>query len=204
MPSRRQFLAAVTAVPLSTVIPKGAALLACADPVPGTITTQSGPTSFVDAYGQGKQGAAFQWQWPAVLSDKANACAHYRANQIVQSERWLIVVVYGFRDPADTNPTPYPAPGTVVPVVGATTPVDGSSYTASGTWAPHSATCKEQPASQVATAGTVTAVAMTDQAVTYSYDLTFAAGRFTGTVTAPLCDETGCPPRPSRSSCISG
>jgi len=173
----------------------------CATPVPGTITNQTGPATFVDCYGQGKQGLNYQWQWPAVLSDKANSCAHFRANEIVQDEKWLIVVLYGLRDPADTNDAPYPPATTVVPVGSATTPVNGTSYTASGTWVTHSSNCHEST-NQTASAGSLTVVSVADSLLTVDYDLTFTAGHFTGTLSAPLCDLTDCPPRPSKSTCV--
>jgi hypothetical protein len=199
MPDRRQFLAAAAAVPLSAV--QGAVVLPCAAPTPGAVTAQSGfLTSLVDAAGLGKQGAVFQWQYGVVCSDKAGACAHYRANQIVENEQWLIVTLIGSRDPQDFQPCPYPTTPVTLTVGQATNDGAGNLYTTSAAYKPHNGSCRGTQ--QDATAGTVTYTLVSDVAVEASYDLTFPAGTVQGTFVAPVCDMAGCPPRPTKSTCV--
>lgn len=188
-----------------TAAPTGTAALSCPDPTPGTISNQSGPTSFVDAMAH-KDGAAYQWQYLVLLSDKAGACTHYRANQIVQSEKWLLLTLIGSRDPMDLQPCPNPTtPITfTIPVTTANAiHQDGNLYTCAPHYAPHGTNCKESGGGD-GTGGTVTYTLVTDQLVEGSYDLNVGVSHFTGTFSAPVCDLTGCPPRPSRSSCVAG
>jgi len=198
MPDRRQFLAATAAAAMLPLAQE--ALLPCPAAVPGAATA-SNLLVPVDCFALGKQGAAFQWQDGVVVSDKAGACDHYRANQIVGGEKWLVVTLIGSRDPQDFAACPYPATPITLTVGQGTPDGAGNLYTVAATYKAHNSSCKGTQ--QDATAGTVTYTLATDQALEASFDLAFAAGQVTGTFVAPFCDTAGCPPRPSRPTCVS-
>ena len=212
MPDRRQFLtmtaagATVAAGGLLVATSKeDAAAVTCLDPIPGTVTAQSGPVTFVDAMAH-KDGAAYQWQYLVLLSDKAGACAHYRTAQIVQGERWLLLTLIGSRDPMDfaTCPNPVTPITFDIPVTSANAiHQDGNLYSCAPHWAPHGSNCKEQGGGD-GTGGTVTYTLVTDTLVEGSYDLQVGATSFAGSFVAPVCDLTGCPPRPARTTCVAG
>lgn len=184
--------------------------MVCPDPVPGTATA-TGLLTPVDAFSN-KSGASFQWQWLNLVTDKSGACAHYRANQVVQGETWLLVTLVGYHcvpgspavpDNGNLSPTPTP-PTPLTVAVG--TPVEapagsGNAYSLAPHHAPHAANCHEQGGSD-ATAGQATFTLVTDALVEATFDLTFAAGQASGTFSAPVCDLAGCPPRPPKPSCV--
>jgi hypothetical protein len=117
---RRQFLAGLAAVPLAAAAGRGQNASApaagslvsvpCPDPIPGIVTNQSGsvggiPTNdLVDAYSQ-VDGVEWQHQLYSVMTNKPNACAHYRQNQVVAKEAWLVVVQIAYR--SDRQPAPF-------------------------------------------------------------------------------------------------
>lgn len=176
--------------------------MVCPTPVPGTVTLQSGPVPFVDAMAH-KDGAAYQWQYLVLLSDKPGACAHYAANQVVASEAWLFLTLIGSRDPQDLAACPNPlVPVTFTIPVTAGTAVhqDGNLYSCAPLWVEHSGNC--HATQHDPTGGTVTYTLVADQLVEGSYDVAFGATSFAGTFSAPACDLVGCPPRPGRSSCV--
>ena len=210
MTDRRQFLAGLAAVPLSAAAGRGpdtSALAAgglasvpCPDPIPGTVTNQSGSVGripindLVDAYSQ-VDGVAWQHQLYSVLTNKPDACAHYRQNQVVAGEEWLIVVQVAYR--SDRQPAPF-APGTYGIGVGTTGP-DGTLRTVDATFQPFGRNCSEG-GQQEATGGTVTYTTVTDTLVVASYDLLFGRSRVTGSFSAPTC--TLCTPRPTSRTCL--
>ena len=107
MTDRRQFLAGLAALPLTAAAgrsPDPAISLAdaiesvpCSDPTPGRVTNPRGEishtqlTDLVDAYSQ-VDGVDWQHELYTVMTNKPDACAHFRQNQVVAYEQWLIVV----------------------------------------------------------------------------------------------------------------
>jgi hypothetical protein len=207
---RRQFLAGLAALPLSAAAgrsPDTAASLAdaiesvpCSDPTPGSVTNPSGSigrtpiTDLVDAYSQ-VDGVDWQHQLYSVLTNKPDACAHYRQNQVVAYEQWLIVVQIAYR--SDRQPAPF-ATGTYQIGVGVTDP-GGTLRTVAATYQPHGSSCSEG-GQRPATGGTVTYTTVTDTLVEGSYDLQFRSSTAQGTFSAPMCLQ--CAPRPTTRTCL--
>ena len=120
MTDRRQFLAGLAALPLSAAAGRSADTAAsladaiesvpCSDPTPGSVTNPRGAvgqtslTDLVDAYSQ-VDGLDWQHQLFSVLTNKPDACAHYRQNQVVAYEKWLIVGQIAYR--SDRQPAPF-------------------------------------------------------------------------------------------------
>jgi len=207
---RRQFLAGLAALPLSATAgrspdagapPAGLSVL-CPEPIPGVVINPSGSvghtplTDLVDAYSQ-VSGVDWLHQLYSVLTNKPNACAHYRENQLVADENWLIVVQIAYR--SDQQPAPF-ATGTYEVGVGVTDP-DGTLRTVAATFQPHGPSCSEG-GQRPATGGTVTYTVVTDLLVEGSYDLEFRSGRVRGGFSAPTCLE--CAPRPTSRTCLEG
>jgi hypothetical protein len=207
---RRQFLAGLAALPLSAATgrsPDTAASLAdaiesvpCPDPSPGAVTNQSGSvgripiTDLVDAYSQ-VSGVDWQHQLYSVLSNKPDACVHYRQNQVVADEEWLILVQIAYR--SDLQPAPF-ATGTYQVGVGVTDPA-GTLRTVAATYQPHGPSCSEG-GQRPATGGTITYTTVTDTLVEGSYDLQFRSSTAQGAFSAPLC--LTCAPRPTSRTCL--
>jgi hypothetical protein len=206
MIARRQILQGLGALPFLPVIDQtrvqeASAAVTCPDPTPGSVTNQTGAingtalTDLVDAYGQ-KQGVPFQWQYWATLSTKPGACAHYRANETVKGERWLILVQVGAHEDFST-PVP-PATGTFT--IGQRTPASGSPYyVCTASYASHSATNCNQTAED-ATGGTITYTTATDTLLEGSYALDFESDHVTGDFSAPYC--LLCVARPTKKTCV--
>jgi hypothetical protein len=202
---RRQFLAGLAALPLTvasrgpdTSVPllDGIGAVPCPDPIPGTVTNPSGSVGrtpindLVDAYSQ-VSGVDWQHQLYSVLTNKPDACAHYRQNQVVANEKWLIIVQIAYR--SDRQPAPF-ATGTYQIGVEVTDP-DGTLRTVAATYQPHGPSCSEG-GQRPATGGTVTYTTVTDTLVEGSYDLQFRSSTVQGAFSAPMCLQ--CAPRPSR------
>jgi hypothetical protein len=208
MTDRRQFLAGLTALPMAAVAghrPHLAALPAeqsmpCPDPAPGSVSNQVGSvggtplTDLVDAYSQ-VDGVDWQHQLYSVLTNEPDACAHYRQNQTISNEHWLIVVQIAHR--ADQQPAPF-ATGTYQIGVGATDP-NGTLRTVAASYQPHGANCS-QGGQRDATSGIVTYTTVTDTLVEGSYDLQFRRDRVQGSFSAPMC--LLCTPRPTVRTCL--
>jgi hypothetical protein len=207
---RRQFLAGLAAVPLSAAAgrsPDTPASLAdsigsvpCPDPTPGSVTNPHGEisrtplTDFVDAYSQ-VDGVDWQHQLYSVLTDKPNACAHFRQNQVVGDERWLVVIQIAYR--SDMQPAPF-GTGTY-PIGVGITDLDGTLRSVAATYQPHGSSCSEG-GQRSATGGTVTYSTVTDTLVEGSYDLQFRSSTVQGTFSAPMC--LLCAPRPTSRTCL--
>jgi hypothetical protein len=207
---RRQFLAGLAALPLSAAAgrpPDTAISLAdaigsvpCSDPTPGSVTNPRGEisrtalTDFVDAYSQ-VDGVDWQHQLYSVLTNKPNACAHYRQNQVVANERWLVVIQIAYR--SDMQPAPF-GTGTY-PIGVGVTDQDGTLRSVAATYQPHGSSCSEG-GQRSATGGTVTYSTVTDTLVEGSYDLQFRSGTVQGTFSAPMC--LLCVPRPTSRTCV--
>jgi hypothetical protein len=207
---RRQFLAGLAAVPLSATAgyrPDTAASTAsgleavpCPAPTPGSSTSPSGSigrtplTDLVDAYSQ-VEGVDWQHQLYSVLTNRPDACAHYRENQVVANERWLVVVQIAYR--SDMQPAPF-ATGTYQVGVGVTDP-EGTLRAVAATYQPHGSSCSEG-GQRSAIGGTVTYTTVTDTLVEGSYDLQFSRGTVQGGFSAPMC--LLCAPRPTSQTCL--
>jgi hypothetical protein len=207
---RRQFLAGLAAVPLTAAAGRGqnaSALGAdglvsvpCPDPIPGTVTNQSGSVGrvpindLIDAYSQ-VSGVDWQHQLYSVLSNKPDACAHYRQNEVVPDEEWLILVQIAYR--SDLQPAPF-ATGTYQVGVGVTDPA-GTLRTVAATYQPHGPSCSEG-GQRPATGGTVTYTTVTDTLAEGSYDLQFRSSTVQGAFSAPMC--LTCAPRPTPRTCL--
>jgi hypothetical protein len=207
---RRQFLAGLAALPLSAAAgrPPDTAIsltdaiesVPCTDPTPGTVTNPRGAvgqtplTDLVDAYSQ-VDGLDWQHQLFSVLSNKPDACAHYRQNQVVAYEKWLIVGQIAYR--SDRQPAPF-ATGTYQIGV-AVTDHDGTLRTVAATYQPYGSSCSEG-GQRSATGGTVTYITVSDTLVEGSYDLQFRSGTVQGAFSAPMC--LLCTLRPTSRTCL--
>jgi hypothetical protein len=207
---RRQFLAGLAALPLSAAAGRGADTatsladaiesVPCSDPTPGSVTNPRGGisrtplTDLVDAYSQ-VDGVDWQHQLYSVLSNRPDACAHYRQNQVVADERWLVVVQIAYR--SDRQPAPF-ATGTYQIGVGVTDP-DRTLRSVAATYQPHGSSCSEG-SQRPATGGTVTYTTVTDTLIEGSYDLQFRSSTVQGTFSAPMC--LLCSPRPTSRTCL--
>jgi hypothetical protein len=204
---RRQFLAGLAAFPLSGAGrgPHTAALTAglpmpCPDPTSGGVTNPSGSvgrtslTDLVDAYSQ-VSGVDWQHQLYSVLTNKHDACAHYRQNQVVAGEKSLLVVQIAYR--SDHQPAPF-ATGSYQIGVGVTDP-EGTLRTVTATYQPHGPSCSEG-GQRPATGGIVTYTTVTDILVEGTYDLQFRSSTVQGSFSAPMC--LLCAPRPTSRTCL--
>jgi hypothetical protein len=194
---RRQFLVGLAALPLSAAAglsPDTDAFLAdaiesvpCPDPTPGSVTNPRGSvgqtplTDLVDAYSQ-VDGVDWQHQLFSVLTNRPDACAHFRQNQVVAYEKWLIVGQIAYR--SDRQPAPF-ATGTYQIGVGVTDR-DGTLRMAAATYQPYGSNCSEG-GQRSATGGTVTYTTVTDTLVEGSYDLQFRRSVVQGAFFAPMC-----------------
>jgi len=207
---RRQFLAGLAALPLSAAAGRSAdsaasladaiELVPCPDPTPGSVTNPRGwvgrtpLTDLVDAYSQ-VDGVDWQHQLYSVLTSKPDACAHYRQNQVVADENWLVIVQIAYR--SDLQPAPF-ATGSYEIGVGVTDP-DGTLRTVAATYQPHGSNCSEG-GQRTATGGTVTYTTVTDTLIEGSYNLQFRSSAVQGAFSAPMC--LLCAPRPTSRTCL--
>jgi len=208
MTDRRQFLAGLAALPMTTVTgfqPHLATLptelsIPCPEPTPGSVTNPVGSvggaplTDLVDAYSQ-VDGVNWQHQLYSVLTNKPGACAHYRQNQTVANEKWLLLVQIAYR--ADQQPAPF-ATGTYQIGVQVTDP-SGTLRTVDATYQSHGTNCSQGRQIE-ATGGTITYTTVTDTLVEGSYDLQFRRDRVRGSFSAPMC--LLCTPRPTSRTCL--
>ena len=210
MTDRRQFLAGLAALPLSAAAGRSAdsaasladaiELVPCPDPTPGSVTNPRGwvgrtpLTDLVDAYSQ-VDGVDWQHQLYSVLTSKPDACAHYRQNQVVADENWLVIVQIAYR--SDLQPAPF-ATGSYEIGVGVTDP-DGTLRTVAATYQPHGSNCSEG-GQRTATGGTVTYTTVTDTLIEGSYNLQFRSSAVQGAFSAPMC--LLCAPRPTSRTCL--
>jgi hypothetical protein len=172
----------------------------CSDPTPGSVSNPRGEvgqtplTDLVDAYSQ-VDGVDWQHQLFSVLTNKPDACAHYRQNQVMADETWLIVVQIAYR--SDRQPAPF-ATGTYE--IGApVTDRVGTLRTVSATYQPFGSNCSEG-GQRSSTGGTVTYTTVTDTLVEGSYDLQFRRSMVNGAFSAPMC--LLCAPRPTSRTCL--
>jgi hypothetical protein len=207
---RRQFLSGLAALPLTAALGRGAGTavpladsigsVPCSDPIPGSVTSPRGEisriplTDFIDAYSQ-VEGVDWQHQLYSVLSNRPDACAHFRQNQVVADERWLIVVQIAYR--SDMQPAPF-ATG-AYPIGVRVTDQDGTLRSVAATYAPHGSSCSEG-GQRSATGGTVIYSTVTETLVEGSYDLQFRSSTVQGTFSAPMC--LLCAPRPTSRTCL--
>lgn len=171
---------------------------ACPDPVAGSVTASGSinrkPLTLVDAYSDIDDGT-FQRQLFAVLTSVSGGCAHYRENQVVASEQWLVITQVASR--SDGQLAPF-APGTYTIGVG-TTDADGTLRTVSASYTRFGKNCSSG-GQQDATSGTVMYTAATDLLVEASFDLWFGADHVSGSFSAPRC--VLCAPRPATRTCL--
>jgi hypothetical protein len=208
MTDRRQFLAGLAALPMTTIAgqqPHLAALptelsIPCPDPTPGRVTNPvgsvgGGPLSdLVDAYSQ-VDGVNWQHQLYSVLTNKPGACARYRQNQTVTNEKWLLLVQIAYR--ADQQPAPF-ATGTYQIGV-QVTDSSGTLRTVDATYQSHGTNCSQGRQIE-ATGGMITYTTVTDTLIEGSYDLQFRRDRVQGGFSAPMC--LLCTPRPTSRTCL--
>jgi hypothetical protein len=208
MTDRRQFLAGLAALPMTTVAgyqPHLAALptelsIPCPEPTPGRVTNPVGSVGgtsladLVDAYSQ-VDGVNWQHQLYSVLTNKPGACARYRQNQTVTHEQWLLLVQIAYR--ADQQPAPF-ATGTYQIGVQVTDP-GGTLRTVDATYQSYGTNCSQGRQIE-ATGGTITYTTVTDTLVEGSYDLQFRRDQVQGSFSAPMC--LLCTPRPTSRTCL--
>jgi hypothetical protein len=151
-------------------------------------------TDLVDAYSD-VSGVDWQHQLFSVLSSNPDACAHYRQNQVVAEEQWLVVVQIASR--SDQQPAPF-ATGVYQIGVGVTDP-EGTLRTVAATYQPHGPSCSEG-GQRSATGGEVIYTTVTDTLVEGGYDLDFHGDRAAGSFSAPMC--VLCAPRPTSRTCL--
>jgi hypothetical protein len=208
MTDRRQFLASLAALPMTAVaghrpdlaVLPGELYVPCSDPSPGSVSNPVGSiggtplTDLVDAYSQ-VSGVDWQHQLYSVLTNEPSACSHYRQNQTVANEQWLVPVQIAYR--ADQQPAPF-ATGTYQIGVQVTDP-SGTLRIVNASYQSHGANCS-QGRQRDATSGTITYTTVTDTLVEGSYDLQFRRDRVQGTFAAPMC--LLCSPRPTSRTCL--
>lgn len=176
-----------------------AAAQECPAPVAGSVTGETGSikrvpvNDLVDAY-TGVSGVNWQHQLFSNLSSEPQACSHFRNNQVVANEKWLILVQVAYR--ADMQDAPF-ATGTYQIGVG-TTDETGTLRTADATFSPKGKSCGGTELS--ASSGSITYTTVTDTLVEGTYDLWFGTDRVTGSFSAPHC--TLCSPRPATTTCL--
>lgn len=193
-------LAALCRAVSGAIAPATAAASECPAPVAGSVTGETGSikrvplTDLVDGY-SGVSGVNWQHQLFSNLSSKPEACSHYRNNQVVANEKWLILVQVAARD--DMQDAPF-ATGTYEIGVG-TTDASGTLRTASATYAPKGRSCASG-GELSASSGSITYTTVTDTSVEGTYDLWFGSDHVTGTFSAPHC--TLCSPRPNTQTCL--
>jgi hypothetical protein len=190
--------------------------MTCPTVTPGSVTGQTGTingwtSAYVDASGD-QTGADFNWLYTLILSDRAGVGGRYQANQVIKGERWLVLSVAAGKA---NSQDPIPLSGYPVGVA-LTISSPYEHPTGSGTSFQWAATFVAKGAKncnaseEAATGGTVTVTTITDTVVEGSYDLYFGSDHLTGSFVAPRAgvngsmDVTGCPTRPSNSTCISG
>jgi hypothetical protein len=207
---RRQFLAGLAALPLTvaegrgpdTTTPRAGGLGAvpCPEPTPGSVTSPSGSigrtplTDLVDAFSD-VSGVDWQHQLFSVLTSEQDACAHYRQNQVVAEEQWLVVVQIAYR--SDMQPAPFAAD--VYQIGVGVTDLQGTLRTVAATYQPHGPSCSEG-GQRTASGGTITYTTVTDMLVEGSYDLELHGDRVAGSFSAPMCVQ--CAPRPTSRTCL--
>lgn len=150
-------------------------------------------TDLVDGY-SGVSGVNWQHQLFSNLSNKPEACTHYRNNQVVANEKWLILVQTAYRE--DMTDAPF-AVGTYHIGIG-TTDETGTLRTADATYSPKG---KSFGGTEIdASSGSITYTTVNDTLVEGTYDLWFGSDHVTGTFSAPHC--TLCAPRPNTQTCL--
>lgn len=174
--------------------------MTCPDPTIGSVTNQAGVlATLVDAYSD-ESGVTFQHQLWATLTNKLSVCAHYRANQIVANEVYLIIVQLAW-NPDNATAAPWSGP-TMLNVGQNVVGSDGvTHYTLSATWATHTNRCKTN-GQRDATSGHVDYTQADSTGVAGHYDLWFGTDHLTGDFVAPKC--VLCVPRPGSVTCLSG
>lgn len=183
----------------AAIAPAAAAATECAAPTPGSVTGETGSirrvplTDLVDAY-SGVSGVNWQHQLFSNLSNKPEACTHFRNNEAVANEKWLILSQTAYR--ADMTDAPFAA-GTYYLGVG-TTDETGTLRTADATYSPKGKSCGGTEID--ASSGSITYTTVNDTLVEGTYDLWFGSDHVTGTFSAPHC--TLCAPRPSTQTCL--
>ena len=182
------------------VAPAAAAAEECPAPVAGSVTGETGSikrvalTDLVDAY-SGVSGVSWQHQLFSSLSSKPQACSHFRNNQVVANEKWLVLTQVAARD--DMQDAPF-ATGTYQIGIG-TTDETGTLRTATAMYAPKGRSCASGGELN-ASAGSITYTTVTSTLVEGTYDLWFGSDHVTGTFSAPHC--TLCAPRPDTQTCL--
>ncbi|HEV2755605.1 MAG TPA: hypothetical protein VG318_07495 [Actinomycetota bacterium] len=184
----------------NVVSPAVAAANECPVPIAGSVTGETGSikknpvTDLVDAY-SGVSGVNWQHQLFSNLTSKPQACSHYRNNQVVANEKWLILTQTAYR--ADMTDAPF-ATGTYYIGVGTTDEL-GTLRTADAMFAPKGRSCASGGEVN-ASSGSITYMTVTDTLVEGTYDLWFGPDHVTGTFSAPHC--TLCAPRPNTQTCL--
>jgi hypothetical protein len=207
---RRQFLAGLAALPLTAAAGRAQAAtgatraaglaVPCPEPTPGGVISPSGSigrdplTDLVDAFSD-VGGVGWQHQLFSVLSNKPDACAHYRDNEVVAGEQWLTLVQIAYR--SDLQPAPF-AVGTY-PIGVGLTDAQGTLRVGSASYQPHGPSCSEG-GQRTATGGTLAYTTVTDTLVEGSYDLEFRSDRVQGSFSAPMC--VLCAPRATSRTCL--
>jgi hypothetical protein len=165
----------------------------------GTSTNETGSYrgetfNFNDAY-TFDSGVPFQYQRASVLSTQSLACEHYRGNQVIKGEDWLILNHISWNP---DNMTPAPTePGTYT--IGADQiGTDGITH---HTQAVSIAVRKQcSPQQKDASSGTVTYTQIDTTGATGHYDVWFGSDHLTGDFYAPFCNL--CQQRPTNQTCL--
>jgi hypothetical protein len=197
----------------------------CPDPTPGSVTNLTGTVkgvspAFADAYSYGYDPAAtyhYQWQYWALAVGGPNGCARFRQNKWYPSEQAVNAILIGSRDPMDLGDCPLPPAPFSVPVrsygqhdpasilrlddTGQPDPNGQNIYVAEVNWVPRSANCGP-PRDYYATGGTITYTTLAADRLAGQLEVQFGDGQLTYSFDAPNCLLVGCPPRPSKASCV--
>jgi len=186
--------------------------MTCPDPAPGTLGPFSGTLGGalwqpVDVFSR-KDGINYNWQYPAVLTDRGagpghgGACERYRNNQRVGGERWLVLALTA----GDLlwSDAPYPpatpeAPFRLEHNVVVYHPDGGSvGYKLVVTRVLHSQRCHAAEANP--SSGYVDFTQIDDAGLAGYVALDFGGEHIEGDFTAPAC--ALCVPRPTKLACL--
>lgn len=184
--------------------------MTCSDPIPGTVSNFTGSLGGsvfvpVDVYTY-RSGINYNWQEQIVVSDKGGVAAHYRANERVANERWILMgLAAGDLALVDApNPPATPeAPFRILQNEDRYEPPGGTvAYSLVVNRLLHNASCKYSQTE--ASSGYVDFTEVSADRISGHLDLYWGSEHVVGDFVAPALSMAGCPARPSKVTCLSG
>lgn len=184
--------------------------MTCPTPTAGTVSNFTGSLGGslflpVDAYTY-RSGINYSWQEQIVVSDKVGVAEHYRLNQRVAGERWILLALVAgdlaWNDAPNPPATPE-QPFRIVQNEDRYWPEGGTvAYSLVVNRILHSARCQAQQAE--ASSGYVDLTEVSAARIAGHLDLWWGTEHVTGDFVAPALSMAGCPARPSKTTCVSG